>query len=150
MADVKNRDIELLKSILFIMQNVRALEERREWEKERANNVTQHLSFMPRGGGVPSGLDRVFAKLSELEDEHRDKVMTYARELKKAENILNDIQNENMRTFVMMMYVEQIPATEVRERLNMTRRKFLNAKNAVESAECMADVRWPKDQGEWV
>ena len=42
----------------------------------------------------------------------------------------------------MMLYVEDIPAREVRERLNMSRRRFDAAVEAIEQAEDMAHVRW--------
>ena len=138
----QNKDIPILRKIMWTMQQVRSLEERAMWEKDRMNNVTSHLSFTPRGGSIPSGLDRAFASLSELEEKHKNEVIRYTRELKRAEAILNGIENGEMRTFVMMMYVEQLPHTEVRERLNMSRRKFDNARKAVEEAQDMGCVSW--------
>lgn len=66
----------------------------------------------------------------------------YKRALKQAENIINGIASLRMRTLVMMLYVEDIPAREVRERLNMSRRRFDAAVEAMEQAEDMAHVRW--------
>lgn len=142
MGDIVNKDIDVLRKIMYTMQQVRSLEERANWEKDRMNNVTSHLSFSPRGGGIPSGLDRAFAALSELEDKHKSEAVRYTKELKHAESILNGIESLEMRTFVMMMYVEQLPITEVRERLNMSRRHFDSARKAVEEAENMRSVVW--------
>lgn len=142
MDEIRNKDIDVLRQIMYTMQRVRILEERAAWEKDRMNNVTSHLSFTPRGGGIPSGLDRAFAALSDLEEQHKDEVVRYTKQLKRAESILNGIEREDMRTFVMMMYVEQLPITEVRERLNMSRRHFDSARKAIEDAENMESVVW--------
>ena len=142
MGDIVNKDIDTLKHIMCTMQQVRSLEERAAWEKDRMNNITSHLSFTPRGGGVPSGLDRAFAAISDLEEQHKDEAIRYARELKRAEHILNSIENIEMRTFVVLMYVEQLPMTEVRERMNMSRRHFDAARKAVEDANNMGAVVW--------
>ena len=142
MDEVKNKDIPVLKGIMYTMQKVRQLEERAAWEKDRMNNITSHLSFTPRGGGIPSGLDRAFAALSDLEEAHKDEVVRYTKALKRAESIINGIENEQMRTMVFMLYVEQLPLTEVRERLNMSRRLFDAARKAIETANDMESVVW--------
>lgn len=142
MDEVKNKDITVLKGIMYTMQKVRQLEERAAWEKDRMNNITSHLSFTPRGGGIPSGLDRAFAALSDLEEAHKDEVVRYTKALKRAESIINGIENEQMRTMVFMLYVEQLPLTEVRERLNMSRRLFDAARKAIETANDMESVVW--------
>ena len=56
-VEVKNIDIPLMANILPIMQEVYGIEKRREWQKDRMFNITQHLSGMPGGGGTPKGLD---------------------------------------------------------------------------------------------
>lgn len=139
---IKNRDIPLLQRVIYVMQEVRALETRRLWLKDRMTNITQHLSGMPRSGGVPTGIDAAFAAVSELEEEHKERVKEFTRELKAAERIINCIPNRNMRTFVVMMYVENIPPNKVRSELNMTERGFRSARFAVEQAEDMASVKW--------
>lgn len=138
---IRNADIALLHDVFFIMQDIRALEERRAWQRERMSNISQHLSFTG-GGGEPKGLDSAYAALSGLEEEHSEKVRQYKRALKQAENIVNGIASLRMRTLVMMLYVEDIPAREVRERLNMSRRRFDAAVEAIEQAEDMAHVKW--------
>ena len=42
----------------------------------------------------------------------------------------------------MMLYVEELPAKEVRERLNMSRRRSDAAVEAIEQAENMQSIRW--------
>ena len=54
---IRNRDIPLLADIFTIMQDIRQIEERREWQKGRMFNITQHLTGMPGGGGMPKVLD---------------------------------------------------------------------------------------------
>ena len=139
---IRNRDIPKLQRVYYIMQDIVSLENRRDWQKDRMTNITSHLSGMPGGGGAKGGMEDAFARISDIEEKHRLLVKKYTRELRHAEQIINGIENENMRTFVMMMYVDNIPAVEVRERLNMTRRGFERAKTSVEQAVCMRDVVW--------
>ena len=139
---IRNRDIPVLQRVVYVMQDIRALEERREWQKGRMDNITQHLSGMPRGGNGPVGLDAAFAALDELEEEHKQQVKQYYRELKAAERIINGIRNRFMRTFVMMLYVENIQPGKVRSELNMSEWSMKSARNAVEQADDMASVRW--------
>ena len=40
---IRNKDIPLLESVLCTMQNMRALQERRQWQEEQLTNITQHL-----------------------------------------------------------------------------------------------------------
>jgi hypothetical protein len=138
---VKNRDIIKLQRVVSLMQDIRALEDRRGWQKDRMTNITQHLSFAP-GGRTPQGLDAAYASLSELEGKHRQKVKAYARELRATERILNSIENPNMRTFVVMMYVLNLTHREVRAELNMSEWGFRRAKEAVEQAKSMERVVW--------
>lgn len=138
---VKNKDIPLLANIFNIMQDIRQIEERREWQAGRLYNITQHLTGMP-GGGTPKGLDEAFALLSEIDDEHKQRCKDYTRQLRKAQKILNGIESHTMRTFVTMKYVMNVPDTEIRKELNMTRRGFDRARNCVEMAPCMAAVKW--------
>ena len=139
---IRNRDIPLLADVLPIMQDVRMTEEQRAWQRDRLTNITPHLTGMPGGGGLPKGMEEAFAILSELEEDHAKKCVEYGRKLKKAQDILNGIENHTMRTFVMMKYVFESPDTEIRRELNMTRRGFDRARKCVEDAPDMASVRW--------
>jgi hypothetical protein len=139
---IRNRDIPLLGRVVSVMQDIRVLEERASFERGRTQNITQHLSGMPRGGGVSAGFEAAFAAIAGLEEEHRERVMDYARELREAERILNAIPNRNMRTFVMMMYVENLPPAKVILELNMTEWAFRLARTAVEQAKDMESVQW--------
>ena len=118
---IRNRDIPLLQNVYAMMQEIVSLEHRRMWQRERMNNITQHLTGMPGSGGTPKGIDEAFAAISELEEEHKNLVKQYARELKRAERIINAIESGSMRAFVSMMYLDNIPGNEVRQKLNLTR-----------------------------
>ena len=131
---VRNKDIPLLANIFNIMQDIRQIE-------ERLFNITQHLTGMP-GTGTPKGLDEAFALLSEIDDEHKQRCKEYARQLRKAQKILNDIESHTMRTFVTMKYVMNVSDSEIRRELNMTKHGFYRARQCVESAPCMAAVKW--------
>lgn len=91
---------------------------------------------------MPTGFDAAFAAIDGINEEHREQIAAYTRELKAAEKIINSIPSRTMRTFVTMLYIENIPAVTVQRELNMTRRGFENARNAVEQAQDMASVVW--------
>ncbi len=139
---IRNRDIPILSDVLCIMQEVRMAEERSAWQRDRLENITPHLTGMPGGGGLPKGMDEAFAAISELEETQAQECVKYAKTLKKAQEILNGIANQTMRTFVKMKYVFETPDTEIRKELNMTRRGFDRARKCVEDAPNMAAVRW--------
>lgn len=139
---IRNRDIPLLADVLSIMQAVCQIERQRDWQRDRMANITQHLTGMPGGGGVPKGLDEAFAMLSELDEEHEQRCKDYVRQLKAAQKILNGIESQSMRTFVVMKYVMDVPDAEIRQELNMTRTGFDRARRCVENAERMAAVKW--------
>ena len=139
---VNNRDILVLQEVIYVMQEIRALERRREWQRARMHNITQHLTGMPSQHGGQGGLDAAFAAIAQLEHEHKAKVKAYARKLKAAERIINEICNPFMRTFVVMMYVENLPQRVVRSELNISEWGFKRARQAVEMAEDMGKVVW--------
>lgn len=139
---VNNVDIPLLADVLCIMQEICQIEQRREWQQGRMFNITQHLTGMPHGGGSPKGFDEAIALLAELDEEHEQRCRDYARQLKEAQKILNGIESQSMRTFVLMKYVMNASDVEIRKELNMTRRGFDRARSCVESASCMAAVKW--------
>lgn len=138
---IKNRDIPRLQKVVSLMQDIRVLEERRLWLRDRMTNISLHLSGMP-GSGQPRGLDAAYAALSELESEHQELVKNYVRELKAAERMINSINNPCMRTFVTMMYLENLSPREVRSELNLTEWGFKRAREAVEQAKSMEQVVW--------
>ena len=139
---IRNRDIPLLADVLCIMQEICHIEQRRDWQHDRMLSITQHLSGMPGGGGNPKGLDEAFALLSELDEEHEQRCKDYVRQLKTAQKILNGIESRSMRAFVVMKYVMDVSDSEIRQELNMTRTGFNRARRSIESAECMAAVKW--------
>ena len=139
---IRNRDIPLLASILCVMQDVCMVEKQREWQRERMTNITPHITGMPGGGGLPKGLEEAFAAISELEENQAKECLKYAKTLKRAQEILNGIRSESMRTFVKMKYVFNTADTEIRRELNMTRRGFEQARKCVEDAPDMASVVW--------
>lgn len=139
---VRNRDIPLLADILYIMQEICAIERRRDWQKDRMYNITQHLTGMPGRKGGGSGLDEAFALLSEIDEEHEEKCKEYVRQLKRAQRILNSIESRSMRSFVVMRYVMNMSDVEIRQELNLTRRGLERARRSVEEADCMSNVKW--------
>lgn len=139
---INNKDIPYLEQIHSVMALVTHLEERRAWQQDRMVFISQHLTGMPGGGGSPRGLEEAFARLSEIDDEHADKCKMYVGRLRKAQKILNSIENINMRTFVLLRYVIGASDMEIRKELNMTRRGFDRARKCVEEAQNMSAVKW--------
>ena len=139
---VQNRDIPILARVLTAMWDATNIEEMRGWIRERMYNITQHLSGIPGGGSQPKGLDDTFAKLSELDEEHREKCRVFVKELEAAETILNNIQSPTMRTFVVMKYVMDIPNTKIMQQLNMSEWRFNQARACIEQAADMEHVDW--------
>lgn len=139
---IRNKDIPLLADVLCIMQEICHAEKRCEWQRERMYHITQHLSGMPGGGSPAKGFDDAFAMLSEIEEEHENLCKGYVRKLRKAQRILNGIESQSMRTFVLMKYIMDVPDADIQRELNLTRRGFERAKNCVENAPDMASVRW--------
>lgn len=139
---IKNKDIPLLMRVLPIMQEVCSLEKRMAWQNERMYGVTAHITGMPGGKGAPGGLDAAFAALSELSDEHAQRVQAYVRELKAAERILNGIPSIPMRALVTMLYVDGLTGEQVRRELNLSEWRFRKARDSIEQAVDMQNVRW--------
>lgn len=139
---VKNKDIPLIQEIPYLKQMITSLEQRRQWERSRTENINQHLSSTPGGGGTKRTLDDALAKMEDIAEDHGNLLKQYEKRLRKAERIINAIPSVQMRTFVTMMYLDQVRDTAVQEVLHMSRWSFENARNAVESAESMDDVKW--------
>ncbi len=139
---VRNKDIPILWNVLSLMQEVTKTEEMRQWQRDRLLNVTQHLSGMPGGGGMPKGLDEPFAKLSELEGIEKEQIDQYLCALDAAEKILNGIESHTMRTFVLMKYVMDVPNMKIMEELNMSKWRFEQARRCIEEAPNMAHAKW--------
>ena len=137
-----NKDIPILARVLYTMRDVTNIEQMRDWIQARMYSITQHLSGMPGGGGTPKGLDDTFARLSEMDDEHKEKCRRYMRELEEAEGILNRIESPAMRTFVVMKYVLDIPNVQIARELNLTEWKFNQMRRCVEQTADMEHVVW--------
>lgn len=138
---VQNADIIVLQRIFYAMQDVCATEERCQWEEERMFHITQHLSHTS-GGGEKKGLDDGVASRMEARENYCRQLQQYQAELNAAEEIINNIGNPNMRTFVVLLYVLMLPGEEVRKRLNMTEYGFKRARKAIEDADSMQNAEW--------
>lgn len=57
---IRNRDIPVLQDVIYVMQEVRVLEIRRQWQRERMYSITQHLTGMPKQQGEHGGLEAAF------------------------------------------------------------------------------------------
>ena len=139
---VRNRDIPLLSDMPCLMQEIRQIEQRREWQRDRMYNITQHITGMPGSGNRGGGLDESFSLLSEIDAEHECKCREYVSQLRKVQRILYGIESRSMRTFVTLKYIKNLPDAEIRRELGMTRRGFDRARHCIESAPCMAAVKW--------
>lgn len=141
---VKNRDIIPLSRALAVIQNMRAIEEKRRWQRDRLLNVTHKITGLPGGGGVPHGLEAAFAEISELDDEYAEECRMYIRTLREIEAILSGIESETMLAFVTKKYVFGEPNAAIMRDLDMTRIEFERACDRIEEARDMAHVFWPE------
>ncbi|MBR3741126.1 MAG: hypothetical protein IKN04_11855 [Clostridia bacterium] len=141
-AVIRNRDIPLLMDILPTMQLVSETERRLDWQHDRMLSISQHISGMPGGGMLPKGLEDAFALLEDAGEGHEERVKQYVRELRKAERVLNGIESQSMRAFVVMKYVIDAPDAEIQRELNMSKWGFARARRSVEEAEDMESVVW--------
>lgn len=138
---IANRDIPLLREVLSAMQSVCQAEQLREWQRGIMLKITASLSGMP-GGGERKGFDDALSTLEDLCNDLIRACKEYGQSLRQAQRVLNEIENRNMRAFVMMKYVMGIPDAEIRRELGMTRRSFERALRAVQDAPDMASVKW--------
>lgn len=139
---IKNKDIRLLMNIMYYIQDIRALEERLTFERGRLLKVTSHLSFTGGRGGKPATFDETFARLLELEQTHREKLNMYRREMKRADDIINAIPNEQMKTFVSMAYVDHMTKNEICSELKLSSWSYRKIRECLESAPDMKSVIW--------
>lgn len=135
---VKNRDVILLSQVLYAMQDVSVTERKRLWQQDRLWNITQKITGMPGGHGEPSGLERHFAEIEEIERRYDAECAEYLDELKRAEEIVNAIPSRTMRTFVTMRYMLGMPNREIMARLNLKRFRYDSLCKLIESAPDMA------------
>ena len=139
---IRNRDIPLLSRVLYIMQGVSATEQIRQWQQDRLWNITQKITGLPGGGGVPGGYEKNFSAIGEIEEKYAAQCDEYTQEMREAEDILNAITSETMRIFVMMKYVLHVPDRRIMRELNIGRRRMETMTRVVENAESMEKVKW--------
>ncbi len=138
-----NKDIVLLSQIFYIMQDIKSLQHRSDFQSDMLYSTTKRLTGMP-GGGQAHGFDSIIGELEELNKDYGNKIEEYIRNLKQAEAILNGIQSGTMKTFVRLFYVDQLAQAEVMRELEMTEYQFDKARKAIEEAENMKKVCWPE------
>ena len=139
---VRNRDLPLLTCVRYTMQDIRMLEEKRDWTRERLERVTSGLSGMPRGGGGPHGMEEGFEKLADLDRRHAKKLRQCEKELDTAERLINSVESRPLRTFISMVYLRGMTREDVSAELNLTEWEYRKMKERVEGAERLRDVKW--------
>lgn len=139
---IRNRDIPLLSRVLYIMQGVSATEQIRQWQQDRLWNITQKITGLPGGGGVPGGYEKNFSAIGEIEERFASQCDEYTQEMQEAEAVLNAIKSETMRIFVIMKYVLHMPDRRIMRELNIRRWKLDKMSRAIEEAESMDKVVW--------
>ena len=139
---IRNRDIPLLTQIFYIMQDIRSLQHRSEFNDEQLYSTTKRLTGMPGGGGLPHGFDAILVELEEVNREYGEKIEKYVRDLKKAEKILNGITDNRVYTFVRLFYVDQVAQAEVIRDMELTEYQFNKIRKNIEDAETMQKAVW--------
>lgn len=141
-VEVQNSDILLLADVYAIMQEIQQIEQLRKWQQSRMDGISQHLTWTPASGGSGKRMEDAFARLSEIDEEHEERCKEYAEQIREAQAVLDGIQSENMRAFVVMKYVMNVQDAVIRKELNMTRYGFNQARQNIESASSMKEVKW--------
>ena len=142
MGGTRNRDIGILGEVVAAMQEVCRYEDMSEWSAGRMFNITRQLTGMPRGSKGAGGLDSAFASLEHAQERYARELEECISLLNRAEEILNGIENREMRNFVILMYVLKKPKADICRELNMSEWGFRQARKAVEQAIRMQDVKW--------
>ena len=137
-----NRDIKLLQEVSSIMALADETEQRMNWEHDKIMNITPHLTGMPGGGGLPKGIDDALCSLHDAEQAHMFSLRRYTRAIRRADEIVHGIENAEMRAFVVMRYLKGMTDVAVRRELKMSEYALKAARECVESAERMDDVKW--------
>ena len=143
---VRNRDIAILERVLYAMQEARHAEDASIFAQERMTGITRHITGMPRGNSGKAGFEDTYAAMEEAGERYAARLEDALALLKRAEDILNGMENENARTFAVMMYVMQESPQEIRSALNMSEWGFRQARRAMEQATRMKLVKW---SGRW-
>lgn len=142
MTETQNKDIRLLRNVHAIEAELDSLEARRDRERARLNRVTRNLSLTPSGGSGAQTMDEAFAQLEKVVVRHAELIERYYKLIVRAENILSRIEDQNIRTLVRRLYMDNAPAAKVQRELKMSRWKFENIRFKIEQAERMREVEW--------
>lgn len=138
---IKNRDVFFLARVSHAMEEIEHLENRRQWERDRRTNITQHLSWT-HGGGAKGGAEESMEAISELEEKHEEKVREYRKMVREAEAILMRVPDGKLRILVSMAYYEQAPEKEIRREFRVSHYLLTQAEALIEAAESMEKVDW--------
>ena len=138
---VRNRDIIALDKAQSLLEEARALEEKRNQLKDLRLKATGSMSGMPRGGKARA-LDEIIAEIDELDEKYRQKLRLYLREQKRVDTIMESIESVTMRAFVRLMYVEKQSKTSIKNELKMQEWDYRQARKTIENARDMAHVPW--------
>lgn len=141
-----NPELKTITRVYYTMQDAMSAERRREWVRESLFSVTQQITGMPRGGGLPQGIDSGLARLDELDRAYTEAVLRATEELCEAQRILDSIGRMELRVFVQMLYLDGFSGAEVRRELGISKWKFDKIRQSVENAERLAEAKWPEEE----
>lgn len=143
---VRNRDIPILARVLYAMQDARHAEDACAYAQDRMTGITRYLTGMPHGNSGKAGFENAYAALEGAGERYIARLEASLALLRKAEDILNGIKNEDARTFAVMLYIYGMSAEDIRSELNMSPWGFRQARRSMEQAERMRFVHW---SGRW-
>ena len=141
---MRNQDVKLMENIFDILNETVSVERRNEWAHERMYSITRWITGMPGGGGNSPGMDGLIAEVEELSEIYGEKLRKCLNDLKRAERVLNGIENQRFRTFVQMFYIDRVQKAEILREMNMTEYVFNKCRERIEQAENMKKVDWPE------
>lgn len=119
-----NRDITALRLVRAVTEEVKAIDNRLEFQRGSAFRITVSYTDMPKGGHNNDGFDAYFAEKDELESLQRAALFAYMRTVRRAEEILKRIARNDMRAFARMYYCDDRPTKTVCSALGWTERRL--------------------------
>lgn len=139
---VLNQDVVLIWGLRETKEEIARIESEREWLRDRMYSTGKSLGTAPGGGGFRSGFDEIMARLSETDEKYKAALDGYLATVNRAEKVIRKIESTSMRRFVRMVYKDHADRRDVLVKLKMSEWGYRKARESIESARNMSEVRW--------
>jgi len=103
-----------LNSLYWLKKEIKQIEEQ---ISELTFLKSSAMSFLPRGNGVSSPVENAVFRIETLCDRLRDKLSEYAIERERIENIIDGIEDDELRLIARMRFVDNLGYKEIGDRM---------------------------------